>query len=385
MLKLPDNLTPTDFLGTYWQKQALFMRGALDTLRPSISRNELAWLATLEDVESRLVFVDEDRNKRRRYRVETGPFTEDFLQCLPKRNWTLLVHDVEKHLPAMRALFAEIPFVPDWRIDDLMVSFAAPGGGVGPHKDHYDVFLCQGIGTRRWRITSEILEDDPGASDEISLLQEFDADDDYSASNGDVLYLPPGVAHWGTAVRACMTYSIGMRAPRHRELAAVLDLANDPSQPPLLGFFSDGDLGSSESTPGYIDPRAAMRVVTQLELRNQDHRAASQALGQVATQLKDWLRPDEINQERADEILAFASARDRLVVHGMSKVAFDDQNVYVNGETAGQWPESLAHREWLVELCRNRCAAMPGPYTAEPGELLLSMARLCAFDSSELS
>ena len=107
----------------------------------------------LEDVESRLVFVERSKN-RCRYRAETGPFEAEYLQDLPKRDWTLLVHDVEKHLPAMRALFQHVPFIPDWRIDDLMVSFAAPGGGVGPHKDNYDVFLCQGIGVRNWRFTS---------------------------------------------------------------------------------------------------------------------------------------------------------------------------------------------------------------------------------------
>ena len=191
MLKLPENLTAETFLKRYWQKQPLFMPAALNRVRPSITRNELGWLATLEDVESRLVFVERSSN-RCRYRAETGPFEPEYLQDLPKRDWTLLVHDVEKHLPAMRALFQHVPFIPDWRIDDLMVSFTAPGGGVGPHKDNYDVFLCQGIGVRNWHFTIDDIIADPDASDELVLLSEFTSEENVDTAEGDVLYLPPG-------------------------------------------------------------------------------------------------------------------------------------------------------------------------------------------------
>ena len=123
MLKLPGRLNAETFLDRHWQKQSLFMPQALQRLRPAVTRNELGWLATLEDVESRLVFTERDGD-RVRYRAETGPFDPDYLVGLPKRDWTLLVHDVEKHLPVMRALFKCVPFIPDWRFDDLMVSFA---------------------------------------------------------------------------------------------------------------------------------------------------------------------------------------------------------------------------------------------------------------------
>ena len=213
MLKLPGKLTVEAFLSDYWQEQPLCMPGGLPRIRPAITRNELGWLATLDDVESRLVFTDRI-DGRCRYRAETGPFDPEYLQDLPKRDWTLLVHDVEKHLPAMRAWFTHVPFIPDWRIDDLMVSFAAPGGSVGPHKDQYDVFLCQGIGVRSWRHTTNEVLPDPSASTDLALLTEFGSDEQWDMLEGDVLYLPPGVAHWGTAIRACITYSIGMRAPQ---------------------------------------------------------------------------------------------------------------------------------------------------------------------------
>mgnify|MGYP001547649668 FL=1 len=180
------------------------MPQAIKSMRPSITRNELAWLATLDDVESRIVTTIRE-NERTRYYVESGPFEAAFLGALPGRDWTLLVHDVEKHLPAMRRLFRQVPFVPDWRIDDLMISFAAPGGGVGPHRDNYDVFLCQGIGVREWRVSTDNIAEDAAASDQLVLLREFAGDACHTAQTGDVLYLPPGVAHWGIAQRACMS------------------------------------------------------------------------------------------------------------------------------------------------------------------------------------
>ena len=188
MLALP--VSAKAFLARHWQKAPLFIPQALDGLRPSVTRNELGWLATLDDVESRIVFTTTSQG-RTRYRAEAGPFDSDYLAALPKRGWTLLVHDVEKHLPVMRRLFAAVPFIPDWRIDDLMVSFAAPGGGVGPHTDNYDVFLCQGIGVREWRVTTDRVANDTSASKELALTQPFDGEVSV-ARQGDVLYLPLG-------------------------------------------------------------------------------------------------------------------------------------------------------------------------------------------------
>jgi hypothetical protein len=318
VLQLPKALTADEFLDGYWQKTPLFMPQAVDSLRPSISRNELAWLATCDDVESRIVFCDR-QHAQTRYRAETGPFDEAFLRALPARDWTLLVHDVEKHLPAMRRLFALVPFVPDWRIDDLMVSFAAPGGGVGPHRDNYDVFLCQGIGVREWRFTTKDVADNQSASDELRLTAEFDGDACHAARQGDVLYLPPGVAHWGTATRACMTYSIGMRAP---------------------DWYADADLTSSEAQPGYLSPQA---------LRRAGHRADE--LGLSATQTKEWLRPDAPTGDDIRHLLDSPALLRRLTLHGMARLAFDDSRIYLNGITRSGVDSDL---ECLRELCARR-------------------------------
>ena len=345
MLKLPGELNAEDFLERHWQKQALFIPKAVARLRPSVTRNELAWLAMQEDVESRIVFTERG-GPRIHYRAESGPFDADFLAGLPRRDWTLLVHDVEKHLPAMRRLFALVPFLPDWRIDDLMISFAAPGGGVGPHRDNYDVFLCQGIGVRDWRITNEPVEDDPGASEDLSLTCEFEDGEHHLATEGDVLYLPPGTVHWGTARRACLTYSIGMRAPQLSDLGMPLpDIeANNP-------FYADPDLHPNEAKPGYISPAAAKRALRLVRKNEDDLEAVAIALGRSATATKDWLAPERPDDAEIGRLREMVSEGAALPVHGMARIAFDDVNTYVNGQVVTRPPGS---GELLAEICSSR-------------------------------
>lgn len=345
MLKLPDEDTAADFLKKYWQKRPLFMPRALPRLHPAVTRNELAWLATHDDVESRIVFVERSGNTSR-YRAENGPFDVAYLQQLPKRDWTLLVHDVEKHVPAMRALFRAVPFIPDWRIDDLMVSFAAPGGGVGPHRDHYDVFLCQGIGVRKWCFSDADIAADPNASDDLALLNEFSGCE-CDAVEGDVLYLPPSVAHWGVAKRACLTYSIGMRAPQAADLAHTLQLAS----PDKSAFYTDADLRLDEARPGYLSKYALQRASALMNAEPQQEADVALALGRFATQNKDWLRPDGVAAQRIpaelDRLLGGAAAR----LHGMARIAFDDRRLFANGAC---FELGSADRPLVEELCASR-------------------------------
>lgn len=377
MLKLPGKLTPETFLDRYWQKEALLMPAAMDRLRPSISRNELGWLATLDDVESRLVFVDHDtHDDRRRYRAETGPFEPEYLQDLPKRNWTLLVHDVEKHLPAMRALFSQVPFIPDWRIDDLMVSFAAPGGGVGPHLDNYDVFLCQGIGVRNWRFSNDEIAPDPQASRDLALLSEFEGYEDVDVTEGDVLYLPPGVAHWGTAKRACMTYSIGMRAPQISDLSLDLDCQTPDDD----CFYRDPDLGQREASPGFISPASAQRALAMLELPAARARDVATAIGLFATQTKDWLRPDDISEAAAQKTLDYLRRGGIVDVHGMSQIAFDDESLFVNGKDTAL---PAGARVEIASICAKRKLSGCLNDDSSQQELLLWMLKNGLFEIPE--
>lgn len=371
MLKLPNQDTAADFLEKYWQKRPLFMPRALPRLQPAVTRNELAWLATHDDVESRIVFVERSGNASR-YRAENGPFDVSFLQQLPKRDWTLLVHDVEKHIPQMRALFRAVPFIPDWRIDDLMVSFAAPGGGVGPHRDNYDVFLCQGIGVRNWCFSDADIAADANASDDLALLNEFSGSDT-DAVEGDVLYLPPGVAHWGVAKRACLTYSIGMRAPEAADLAHALQLAS-PDEP---AFYTDPDLQLDEVVPGYLSPDAVHRASALMNTQPDLDSDVALALGQFATQNKDWLRPDGVaeNSIRAevDRLLAGAAVK----LHGMAQIAFDDRTVFVNGTC---FDMRVGDRPLVEELCAERRLKRTTVRDSSGSELLAFLLAQGAFE-----
>jgi len=374
MLKLPGEMTAERFLANHWQKKPLLMPQAMARVQPAVTRNELAWLATLDDVESRLVLIDRDGGKVR-YRAESGPFDEEFLAALPPRDWTLLVHDVEKHLPTMRRLFAQVPFIPDWRIDDLMVSFAAPGGGVGPHCDNYDVFLCQGIGVRDWHATTTTIDADPRASNDLSLTREFAGELQAECRNGDVLYLPPGVAHWGTARRACITYSIGMRAPQQSDLVDGL-----PDEERANPFYTDPDLAIGEALPGYISPAAAKRATHIGGASSGTLDDVAESLGRFVTEPKQWLAPALPSVDEVTEMLNRLKRRASLRVHGMTRIAWDDSRVFVNGQATRRPPGSSA-------MLREACAERRIRLQQQPGTPLLEciawLARSGCFEIPE--
>lgn len=205
-------LSVDDFLKEYWQKKPLLVRQAFPTLKPLIEADELAGLALEEWVESRLINSET-------WTVEHGPFQEERLSSLPTSPWTLLVQGVDQLNTHVADLLKHFHFLPTWRLDDVMVSFATNGGGVGPHFDHYDVFLVQGEGKRRWQIGQTCEDHSPLlVNTELKILKEFNSKEDYTLETGDMLYLPPKLAHWGTAIDNCITYSIGFRAPSSDEI-----------------------------------------------------------------------------------------------------------------------------------------------------------------------
>jgi 50S ribosomal protein L16 3-hydroxylase len=197
--------------------------------------------------------------KRDRWKVRNGPFTTSDFAKTGNRNWTLLVQDVDKWDAEVAAILPHFDFIPSWRIDDVMISYAEDGGGVGAHVDQYDVFLIQGIGQRRWRIDDRANAPTEFRNDvELKLLRRFDPTHDWILEPGDMLYLPPGVPHEGTAIGNCMTYSVGMRAPSKAEL--LIDFAESVAEP--LGEearFVDPDLSPSDDT-NEITPDAIKRV-----------------------------------------------------------------------------------------------------------------------------
>jgi 50S ribosomal protein L16 3-hydroxylase len=218
-LRFPKGLTPERFLRDYWQRQPLLLRQALPGFDCALEPDELAGLACEAEVESRLVLEKDGASP---WELRHGPFAEQSFQNLPDSHWTLLVQDVDKHLPPVARLLDHFRFLPDCRLDDVMVSYAADQGSVGPHIDDYDVFLYQAQGKRRWKIHQRPVSGDdfiPGL--DLRILPEFEAEQEWLLEPGDMLYLPPNVAHWGIAEGECMTCSVGFRAPTLRELASA--------------------------------------------------------------------------------------------------------------------------------------------------------------------
>ena len=225
------------FLEEYWQKNPCLIRQAITNFDPMLDADDLAGLACEEMVESRLVTGSVDASD---WSVSHGPFSDADFSALPEENWTLLVQDVEKHYPPLLALMQHFSFIPNWRLDDLMLSYAVTGGSVGPHIDQYDVFLLQAQGTRRWQITRTF---EPALRKEcpLNVLQQFTAEQEWVLEPGDMLYLPPNVAHLGIALEPGMTYSIGSRAPSAADLIQGLGewLAFSDDEG---GRYSDPDL-----------------------------------------------------------------------------------------------------------------------------------------------
>jgi 50S ribosomal protein L16 3-hydroxylase len=254
--KHPLGMPAARFLRDYWQKRPLLVRRAFPHFHNAITPEDLAGLACEEAALSRIVRHDPGQN---RWTLDTGPFTERDFAKLPASHWTLLVQDVDKWDMDVARLLDAFAFVPSWRIDDVMISYATDCGGVGAHVDQYDVFLVQGIGRRRWRIsvdpraTKEFRDDT-----ELKLLREFAPTHDWLLEPGDALYLPPGMPHEGTAIGNCMTFSIGMRAPSRAEL--LLDFAESLAEP--LGEearYTDPDLAPARAA-GEIDAAAVFRA-----------------------------------------------------------------------------------------------------------------------------
>ena len=258
----PLGMPPERFLRDYWQKRPLLVRNAFPDFQAPITPEDLAGLACEELALSRIVAHDRDGD---RWQLRHGPFPEELFPTLPDHDWTLLVQDVDKWDADVAALLPAFSFLPRWRIDDIMVSFAARGGSVGAHVDQYDVFLLQGHGHRRWQIdTSPNPPVHYRLDTELKLLQRFTPDHEWVLGPGDMLYLPPGVPHHGVAEDPCLTFSIGMRAPAAAELLGdFVDTLAAEADDGLR--YRDPDL-EVPADPNEIDAAAMQRVVEALNV-----------------------------------------------------------------------------------------------------------------------
>ncbi len=249
-------LTPAQFLRDYWHKKPLLIRQAIPGFKPLLDADALCALARQDDVESRLI-----THFNQRWEMAHGPL--DSLPPLTKKNWTMLVQGVNLHLDAADSLLRQFNFLPDARLDDLMISYASDGGGVGPHFDSYDVFLLQAQGRRQWQISAQkdltLVDGMP-----LKILQNFKPEQEFVLEPGDMLYLPPHYAHDGVALdHACMTYSVGFRAPSYQELgeAFLQFMAETVSLP---GRYADPDLQPTRQ-PAEISPAMLATITHQLQ------------------------------------------------------------------------------------------------------------------------
>ncbi len=274
---------PHTFLRENWQKTPRLIRNPWNDWRNPVEPDELAGLACERHVESRLVIGD--GTDAAALKLEHGPLAEDRFNALGTFPWTLLVQAVDHHIPAVADLIEAFRFIPNWRIDDVMVSYATDTGGVGAHYDQYDVFLIQGLGRRRWELGGMCDGDTPLLPhDDLRLLAAFEARQDFILEPGDILYVPPGIAHMGTAIgHDCMTYSVGFRAPSAVELVegwtdAVLDTMPDDD----ADRYGDAGL-AFQTNPGEISDEALSRLHGMVAAKLADREAFARWFGTYAT------------------------------------------------------------------------------------------------------
>lgn len=306
------------FLRDYWQKKPLLIRNAFPDFVSPIDGDELAGLALEEEVESRIII----EHGKTPWELLNGPFEEEIFSQLPEKNWSLLVQAVDQWVPEVHQLLQDFRFIPNWRLDDIMISFAPDQGSVGPHFDYYDVFLLQGAGKRHWKVGQMCNADSPQLDGTtLNLLKNFEQTDEWILETGDMLYIPPGIAHWGVAIDQSITYSIGFRAPSHSDI--LNELSQDIAEClPADQRFSDPDL-TPQSNSGEINKQAIAQLREILDEQLTDVRLASW-FGRYMTERKyvDEL-PDQDAIE-AEEWQAAMQEGDLLWHHPAARFAFHD-------------------------------------------------------------
>jgi len=381
LLELLGGLAPQTFMRRYWQREPLLIRQAIPGFRPPLSIADIRQLVRREEVESRLIWHDAGG-----WNMKSGPFSR--LPAAKRKNWTLLAQSVDLHDDAIAALMHRFRFISDARLDDAMISIAGDGGGVGPHFDSYDVFLLQAVGRRRWRISRQRdLSLEPGLP--LKILKNFHAEREYVLEAGDMLYLPPQVAHDGVAIGDCMTISVGFRAPSLATLArGMLEAAGDQlmarhgdfgglyGNPPLPGPALAGivrDAGTpATTTPARLPDTlisAALDAVGRIRF---DPALAARFLGQWLTDLSPNAYFDPA--EEPLDLSAGAPAAGWLTLDRCTRLAYRDRQLFINGEVAPV-PAKKAFRE-LADTRRLRCSrALSGALDADDLRVLTDWLR----------
>ena len=352
------DLSPAAFVREHWQKRPLLIRQAIPGFAGILDRAQLFALAERTDAVSRLV-VEHPKRRRDRWELHQGPFSGLADAALPATHWTLLVQGTENLIPGGWEILQRFSFLPAARIDDLMISYAATGGSVGPHEDLYDVFLLQGPGRRRWQLSTggdhAVAEGAP-----FKVLRSFSAEEEFVLEPGDMLYLPPGVAHCGVAVEPCMTYSIGFVAPSHEALLqnflAYLGQRLEPLTDPEL-VYSDPGL-ALQKNPVELGDQMVDAVESLVGSIRWERAQVEEYLGRLLTGPK----PHVVFEPPARPLSAAAFARRLAGRRGRLRLALPTRglvrgrNVFVNGERHACDAKTV---RLFGELFRARAIALP--------------------------
>jgi len=317
-------LSPTRFLRDVWHKRPLLIRNAVPGFTGLLSPDDMLHLAGRDDVETRLI-----QGSGTHWQLDHGPLRKSDFKRLPRTGWTLLVQSLNHVLPAADALLAQFNFIPHARLDDLMASYAVPGGSVGPHFDSYDVFLLQGQGHRRWQISTQtdlaLLDDAP-----LKILRRFEAEDEWLLGPGDMLYLPPHVAHYGVAEDACMTYSIGFRAPTAEELAHAF-LMHLQDTLTLEGRYADPDL-RLQTHPGEISRAMLAQIEGMIARIKWSRRDIAEFAGRYLSDPKPNVFFDAPDSPLSRAAFSKQAAKFGVALDPKSRLLFAGGRFFINGE-----------------------------------------------------
>lgn len=340
------NFDSDDFVKHYWQKSPCLIKNAFIDLVSPISPEELAGLSCEEEVHSRLVL---EKGGESPWQLRYGPFKESDFTSLPDTHYSLLVSECEKWIPEFSELLEAFRFVPKWRIDDVMISYAPHGGSVGPHVDEYDVFLLQIHGQRNWQYDNQRMDNPALLPDlDLAILQSFNPDQNIVLEPGDMLYLPPGVAHHGVAVDACMTCSIGFRAPSATEMLESFTLELDNNE---LGNkrYSDANLESGRHFGEITNTEINSFQQLATNLFDQPQSTWIDAVGKLLSDAAVSESAESINLKNIDELLALNWA-----VNPDSKMLYhkDDSNIrfYCNGNLSLLFADKVSEQV-VQQLC----------------------------------
>ena len=315
-------MTPAVFLRDYWHKKPLVIRQAISGFSAPIPADALFELAARDDVESRLI------THFKKWDMKKGPIAD--LPARSKKEWTLLVQGVNLHDDAADALLRSFNFIPDTRLDDLMISFASDGGGVGPHFDSYDVFLLQAHGERRWRIGAQkdlsLVEGMP-----LKILRDFAPEEEFVLQPGDMLYLPPHYAHDGVAVGECMTYSIGFRAPSYQELGeAFLQFMSESIE--LPGRYADPEL-TATAHPAEIGNAMLQQVADELNKVRFTADDVAIFLGEYLSEPKASTFFDVPERPLSLALFAKKAIKRGICLSRKTQMLYRGKHVFINGES----------------------------------------------------